>query len=430
MFKSAYARGVCKGLHDVGLVKFANEGMAAASADAVGETLPEQPVEDVPQEATAELASDLIELSSQLEAAAGQAAETATSAAAVGGEGAMPGGDMGAMPGGDMGAMADMGGGGMPPMGERVASLRAKISTMGSATDPDDMSQKNTPENAAQVTPEMEMENRERPPGYANVGEEGVGTQEDSGVGAVGHEEERVDQDYKAVDKDNSVIEAIKSGELQKLIRKVAQGGGAVDENDASQRNTPEQAAKVTPEGQRENTERPPEYAHLGPGKSDMAAQMRASAVGSEQAHPKQSPVKDGGTNSPIQQIAKSAEFDEYMKRFESCAQKYASRLPDVFTDEQKVASIKFLLGQDPATQEKVAAELEKAAAMPEGLKNFLEAKGEGNGEKKEEKKDEKVEAKEKDDEKKDEKKEDEKEASADVQSLLQNLKDLAVQTK
>jgi hypothetical protein len=390
MYKEAYARGVCRALHDVGLVKFANEELAAAAADQAAGGMPEEPIGAVPPETTAELAADLIDLSNQLESAAEQAAETATTASAVVAE-----------------KSAEL----------RLRKLREKFSGMGSANDPDDSGQNNTMDNAATVTPEMQLENRARPVEYANKGEDGVGDQDASGKGGVGHEEERDDQDQKQVDKDNSATEATaKAASLSRILRKIA-SGGAVDENDPSQRNTPEQAAAVTPEMQRENAERPTEYAHSGAGKSVQTAKERAAAIGSEGAHPKQSPVKEPAANSPQEHIPgdKVAEFEEYKAAFSKVAMQYARLLPDTFGDGEKVATIQYMLAQAPDARAAIAEKL-AAGEVPEGLKEYV-AKAKENGED-----DENGEKK----EKKEEKKENGEEKDASVESLLSNLRQLA----
>lgn len=394
MYKEAYARGVCRALHDVGLVKFANEELAAAAADQVAGGMPEEPIGAVPPETTAELAADLIDLSNQLESTAEQAAETATTASAVVAE---------------------------KSAAQRLSKLRAKFSAEGSANDPYDPQQNNTMDNAATVTPEMQIENRERPVEYANKGEDGVGDQDASGKGGIGHEQERDDQDQKQVDKDNSAIEATaKAASLSRILRKIA-SGGIVDENDPSQRNTPEQAAAVTPEMQREHAERPTEYAHLGPGKSEQTAKERAAAVGSEGAHPKQSPVKAPAANSPQEHIPgdKVAEFEEYKEAFAKVAMQYARLIPDTFEDGEKVATIQYMLAQAPDARSAIAEKL-AAGEVPEGLKEYVaKAKANGNGEngEKKEKK-----------EKKEEKKENGEEKEASVESLLTNLRQLARQ--
>jgi hypothetical protein len=397
LFKESYARGVCSALGQLGLVKFANEEIAAQAADAVSDNLPVEPVEPVAPEATAELAADLIELSNQLEGTAVQAAETAETAAAVSGE----------------------------KMANRVQALRHKLSGMGSTNDPADPSQKNTQQNAAGVTGEGQMDNAERPPLFANVGVDGVGTQEASGEGAIGSEHERADQDSKAVDVANSATDAIKGASLGALIRKIAMKGSVLDPADASQRNTPAQAASVTGEAERDNMERPPLFANKGEkgvGQSDMAAKIRASSVGTEEAHAAGNPLKQDGSNTAIQQIAKSAEHVEYLKNFEDVANKFASVMPVAASDEEKVSAIQFMMGQGPDERVKIANLIKAAGEIPAALKEYQEKKKKGNGKDDDKKNgDDKKDGDKKDDDK-EEMSEDKEAAIRDVLSGLRKL--------
>lgn len=398
LFKESYARGACSALGQLGLVKFASEEIAAQAADAVSDNLPVEPVEPVAPEATAALAADLIELSNQLEGTAAQAAETAETAAAVSGE----------------------------KMANRVQALRAKMSAMGSTNDPADPEQKNTQENAAQVTGEGQMDNAERPALFANVGVEGVGTQEASGEGAIGSEHERADQDSKAVDVPNSATDAIKGASLGALIRKIAMKGSTLNPADASQRNTPAQAASVTGEAERENAERPPGFANKGEtgvGQSDMAAKIRASSIGTEEAHAAGNPVKQDGSNTAIQQIAKSAEHVEYLKSFEDVANKFASIMPASASDEEKVGAIQFMMGQGPDERVKIANLIKSAGEIPAALKEYQEKK-KGNGKDDDKKNGDKKDKKDKKDEKdeKDEKGDDKEEMSEDKEAALRDV--------
>lgn len=390
LFKESYARGACRALGELGLVKFASEEEAAMAADQASESLPTNPVEEpVAPDATGELAAELVELSQQLEGTAQQAAVTAETAAAVTGD----------------------------KMASRVMRIRQKLSSMGATSDPNDPTQKNTPENAAGVTGEMERENQDRPPMFANVGEDGVGTQVDSGEGAIASETERPDQDAKAVDQSNSVTDAIKGASLVSLIRKVAANmGSTLDPADTTQRNTSAQAASVTGEAQRERKDRPDGFALTGVGNSAMAAKMRASAVGTEQDHSADNPVKKPGTNSPIEQIAKSAEHVAYLQNFEQVSSKFASFLPAEASDEQKIAAIQFMMGQGPDERVKIAGLIKAAGEIPAALKEYNDKK-KGDGEEKEEKEDKK-------NKEKDEETSTEKEAA--IRGMLQGLHKLA----
>lgn len=384
MLNKFYGRGVCGALRDAGLVKFANDEIATDAADAVSEAvLPEEMPEEVGPEATAALADNLMELSQALEAGADSAeaaAEAAKSASAN------------------------------PAMQARVKNaaswLRSKIAqgeggTTITGTKPDQVN-----ELAQSPTGEARLDEQNRPGGdaYANVGVEGVGTQQASGQGAIGSEKDHpVSGGPVDVPNSNSAIEAIKGASLNRLIAKIAQGGttlmpGAAPTADAA-----------TGEGKLDDANRPGNagYANKGVsgvGKSDEAAKERAAAIGTEGAHPgTMGPVGQGGTNTAIQQIPgtkQSSAEQAYLRNFQEVANKYAAYLPPRLSQAEKVAALKYLLSQEPIMRDKLALHMQKTAEMPAGLAEYVakekgedkdedeksESKENGNGEEKGEK--------------------------------------------
>lgn len=408
MFRKAYVRGVNKALIDTGAVKYANEELAAEAADAVAETMPEQPMEEMAPEQTAELATTLVELSNQLGAASESAANAAQEVAAGPAEG---------MPIEAADARA-----------EKAASiLRQKLSQndTGSTITGEKPHQQNTQPMAE--TAEAKMDLRQRPEGYANVGEDGVGAQEASGDGAIGDESvvQGTGAGPVAMDGTNSATDAIKSANIRNLIKKVAMGS-TLDPSNPAQMNTQAQAAQTTGEGAMEAKARPENYAVKGEknvGKSDQQAEERASAVGSEKAHPESmGPVGKGGTNTAIQQIAngKTAEDEEWLKRFKEASAKYASVLPFWMEDNEKIAAVQYLMSLSPSEAKSIASHIEKTAELPEGLKAYVEKK-KGNGEMKEEK-----EEKGEEEENEEEEKEEMKEASLRAGDIIQRLRQLS----
>jgi hypothetical protein len=273
-------------------------------------------------------------------------------------------------------------------------------------------------------TAEAKMDLANRPEAYANVGEVGVGNQEASGYGAIGDEAVVQGTGMGPVGEDgtNSATGAIKGASLRNLIKKVAQGT-TITGNRPEQQNTQGQAAQVTGEGAMEAANRPENYANVGEagvGNSAEAGKERASAVGSEQAHPgTMGPVGTPGSNSVIEQIAagKTAEDEEWLKRFKATGAKYASVLPFWMDEHAKVASIQYFMGLSPSEATSVAAHIKKTAEIPEALKAFVEKKKDGEDD--EEKKDEKK------DEKKEDKEEEKKEASLKAGDIIQRLRRL-----
>jgi hypothetical protein len=414
MFRKAYVRGVNKALVDTGAVKYASEELAAEAADAVAETLPEQPVEEVAPEQTAELATTLVELSNQL----GEASESAAAAAeevAGGGEAAAPAPEV--MPEEVAKAAA--------ARTEKAAQvLRMKLgqNPTGSTITGEKPHQRNTEPLSENAEAKMDLANR--PENYANVGEIGVGIQEASGEGAIGEENVVQGTGMGPVGEDgtNSATDAIKGASLRNLIKKVAQGT-TITGDKPEQQNTQAQSAQVTGEGAMEAKNRPEDYAVKGEdgvGNSDQQAQERASAVGTEQAHPgTMGPVGKPGSNSAIEQIpnGKTAEDEEWLKQFKATSAKYAHVLPFWMDDNEKIAAVQFFMGLSPSEAISIASHIEKTAELPEALKAYVEKKKGDGEEKKEEKADEKKE------EKKDE--EESKEASLKAGDIIQRLRRL-----
>ncbi len=399
MFKIAYTRGVTKALLVTGAIKIANEELAEAVAAEGAETLPEQPVEEVAPEATADLAANLIELSNSLQESAGNAAQAAEAVAG----------------GGEAAPEAEVPMASEEEVAKAASVLRRKLALAetGSTITGDRPEQQNTPANSTNAETKLDESNRPGGDQYANVGEDGVGMQQASGEGAIASEKPHPDPKGMGPSEGgtNSATEAVKGASIRELIKKVAMGT-TIDGG-------PQTANAQTGEGQMETGARPAEYAAKGEdgvGKSDQAAAERAAAVGSEGAHPKQE-AHTGGTNTAIQQIAggKVAEDEEYMSRFRAVGHKYASALPFYLNEMQKVSAIQYLMGVSPQERSSIVSHIDKTAELPEGLKDYLASKGDKK-EEKDEKKDDKK------DEKKEEKKE-EKEASLNV---LQSLRRMA----
>jgi hypothetical protein len=194
LFKTAYARGALQALIETNVVKVADEEAADAIAQTAGESLPEEPVEAVSPETTTELAANLVQLSDALQASADSAGQAAEAA----GAGTMnPGTPMGGM---DAGAMGPMG----AAEAVKGAALRKRSSSQ----------EENTLPSAAGENEEAALDIAQRPEGYANVGVAGVGTQAQSGEGAIG-KEQQTPPTNAAQGPNNSAIDAIKGASLR-----------------------------------------------------------------------------------------------------------------------------------------------------------------------------------------------------------------------
>jgi len=361
MLNKCYGRGVCSALQEIGLTKFANEDIAGEAADEVSDAvIPEEMPEEVAPEQTAALVDNLIQLSDALQESsehAGAAADEAAKSASV---------------------------------KNAAAWLRKKLAE-GSTITGQDPEQQNELENSVSAEARLDEMNRPGGAAYANVGVQGVGTQEASGEGAIGSEKEHPGSMGPVEKEDtNSAIEAVKGASVSELIRKLAQGTTIMP-------NTPTTPDANTGEGQLDDANRPggAGYANKGVsgvGKSDMAAKLRAAAVGDEEKHPgTMGPVGQSGTNTAMQQVsgAKSAADASYIQNFKQVADKYAGYLPPRLDAVEKIAALQYMMGLEPIERDKLALHMQKTAEMPEGLAEYVEAKkDEGEeGEKKEEKK-------------------------------------------
>lgn len=388
MLNKAYTRGVNDALRQAGIVKFANDELANEAADAVAEeTLPEEVPEEIPPETTAELAANLAELASALSASA----DSAEQAAAVAAEA-----EAGAGAGLEDAAKA-------ASVKHAAAWLRKKIAE-GSIITGKDPQQTNDQVNSADNVAAVDEANRPGGEAYANVGVAGVGTQEASGTGAIGSEGPAPKpMGPVASDGSNSAIEAVKNASLIEMIRKLAQTTflpNAAPKADL-QNDVAALDAANRPGGMG--------YANKGVdgvGNSAVAAAERASAVGTEQPHPgTMGPVGSGGTNSAIEQTAKSAAEKQYVANFQAVADKYAQFLPPRLSRGEKIAAIRYLMSRDPLSRDKMALHMSKTAELPAGLAEYVEKEKEEGGEGEEKKEEAKGEGEEKKDEKKDEEK-------------------------
>jgi len=372
MFKKVYVRGIAKALMDCEAVKFANEDQAIAAADQVAERLPEQPVGEVAPEITAELAANLVDLSNSLQQSADSAAQAAT---AVAGPEAAAGPEMEA-------AKA-------ASLRKAAAWFRQKLSAdTGSTIVGDRPEQENRSANSTNAEARLDERNRPGGDAYANVGEDGVGKQTASGQGAIASETKREDNAMgPAEGGSNSATEAVKGASLRRIIRAAALGKTAETVPGTTVAPGKTFPDAVTGEGAMDKNRRPAGYAAKGennPGASDQAAAARAAAIGNETPHPGQE-SHTGGTNTAIKQSAD----EQYIRELRVLGQQYGSRLPFYMKDNEKVAALQYLKGLPPSERDLVMNHVEKTAEIPEGLKNYIEAKKGKDGEDDEEPSDE-----------------------------------------
>lgn len=291
IFKKSYARGVADTLIRAGLAKFASVEQAQEVADYVGEQFDVEPTTgQIPAEKCAEVAVAIIEVA------------------------------------------------------EKLAGGTSTLITGGNA------SQANTPGNAAQHNALAALDEKNRPQGSYAKGEKGVGQTDFKAPAAaqVGVEQAHPHAPGTTDQKANSVNTfQVKGASLRELIQKVASGtGNLVTGNDASQANTPSNAAQSSATAALDEQNRPQgTYAkgEKGVGDTDLKASGSA-VVGSEQPHEKAPGKTDSGSNSVTEQ-SKAA---SYTARFEETAREYLPQLPNGLSDDEKVAAVKTLMGLDP----------------------------------------------------------------------------------
>lgn len=395
LFKRAYAHGSMKALLDTNAVKVASEELAAQLADQASEGMPEEPVGEVAPEATAELAANLVQLSNSLQESADNAASAAQSVAE--------------------------GGEAKSASVKKAAQLFLRKLGQGSTITGDRPEQQNDPAQA--TSGESKMDQQQRPENYANVGEDGVGTQQDAGKGKIGDEEkvEGTGMGPVAQEGENTATEVVpvkSASSIRDIIKSVTQkkanatvGVGA------------KQTDAMTGEGQVDDKNRPggDSYANKGEddvGKTDMKVPAGAR-VGQEKAHPGQE-SSVGSTNTVVQET-KVGEDEEYMRRFKKVGAKFANRFPFFFDTHQKVATVQYLMSLPPQEREMVVNHMEKTAEVPEGLKNYMASKDV----KKEEKEEEEDENEEKKEEMNEEMNEEKKSSVNPQSNILKRLRQL-----
>lgn len=415
MLRKSYVRGVTKALVDCGAIKLA-EYKAAELADAVAAQIPPEAqaelAGEVPPEATAEIASTLMDLAQNLEAAAQSAGDAAVAAGGGGApapEAAPPAPEKKEEPEEKEEEKKEASLKRAAQYLRQKFSMRKKAEGTGPLATGDKAEQQNTLAASAPVTPEGAMENQMRPEGYAQVP---VGTtnfvpppsavvgaeklREPGSIGQVG--EPGTNEPIQMSQKAGSLRNMIKSA-----LRKQAEGSGpAVTGDKPEQQNTLSASGPVTAEGAMEREQRPEGYAQVAVGESpNMNNAAAAGAIGKEQVREPGSigQVGEPGTNEAIEQ-SKVSEEKAYLAQFKAMSAKYAHCLPFWMKEQEKVASIQYLMALPPSQREVIASRISKTAELPPEMKDYVEKKDNDEDEG-EEKKDEKKENGEEEGEKK-----------------------------
>lgn len=449
LFKRAYVRGINDELVRLGLVRYPVKEAADEIADAVGDQLPAEPAaEPVSPETAADVAATLVDAANKLvsetqgEGLGGAEEEALKTSAAQ-----------------DLDTRAH----------EQAYFCMVKAAeevkqAEGSTIEGGDKG--NKPTDTAQA--EAQMENKNRPEQYANVGVSGVGSTSSGagrGTGVIGNEQPQPAAPKESPSGSNSVIQQSKMGSLREIIQRVAlqkQAEGSTIEG-GDKGNT--MADATAAETQMEAANRPEGYAHLGRpgmGETDLTVPPGAN-VGVEQAHPKAPAETPPGALPPssansIVENSKTSEADPFLLLFKKTAEEVAPFLPKTLAQDDKIAHVRRMMGMNdverteylgfiakdagatndqafavaekhaavaskrryegnPGRQDRTRSNQKQAGELPPALQAVIDRKKDENGEKKDDNG--------KDDEKH-EKKEDEKKEGHDLLSRIRAIRHTA----
>lgn len=200
----------------------------------------------------------------------------------------------------------------------------------------------NTPAEAAKSDSVAALDKKQRPEGYAH---HGVGnTEMDTSKGELGHQGAPTVSPSNSPSGTNSVNSESKAAALRAQLKQAASTLVGVA-SPASTKNKETDAAKSDSVAQLDLKNRPMGAYHVGQGNANIG-EDEAARVGKEQKHPMAPSNSPSGTNSVIQASKLSAD-EAFMVLFDKCAADVGPYLPPSFSDEQKVAAIKAMIGLD-----------------------------------------------------------------------------------
>jgi len=199
----------------------------------------------------------------------------------------------------------------------------------------------NTEGAAAKDNAEAALDMKNRPQGYAHLGEKGVGKYEDPQEGTVGHTSKHPQAPGATGNDTNSLN---KGASLADIVRRVGTktGGTGTLVTGGNQANTLSAAAQHESLAALELKNRPEGYAHRGEnavGTTEFNIPS-GSVVGREQPHPQAPGASGSGSNSIIAQTKNA--FDQL---FAKTAQQVVPYLPENMNDEVKVGHVRAMLG-------------------------------------------------------------------------------------
>lgn len=204
----------------------------------------------------------------------------------------------------------------------------------------------NTEADAARDNAEAALDMKNRPQGYAHLGENGVGNYEDPSEGTVGHQSRHpmapgaTGHDTNSLNKGASLSEIVR-----RVSTKTAAGTGTLVTG-GTQPNTLAAAAQHESLAALEQKNRPEGYAHRGEkavGTTEFKIPSGA-VMGHEQPHPHAPGATASGSNSIIAQTKNA--FDQL---FAKTAEQVVPYLPENMDDVIKVSHVRAMLGLETA---------------------------------------------------------------------------------
>lgn len=221
----------------------------------------------------------------------------------------------------------------------------------------------NTPGEAAKNDSVAALDQKQRPAGAHHTG---VGkTELETSKGELGHQGAATVTPSNSPSGTNSVNSDAHKAAGLKLREAIKQSASTLIgvASPSATKNKEHDAAKSDSVAALDLKNRPDGAYHVGQGNTNIGEDA-AARVGKEQAHPKAPSNSPSGTNSVIQ-ASKLSEEDLYLALFDKCAADVGPYLPPSFSDVEKVAAIKDMIGLDrTGRQAYITSAYEKVASV------------------------------------------------------------------
>lgn len=187
----------------------------------------------------------------------------------------------------------------------------------------------------------------------------------DTSKGELGHQGAPTVHPSNSPSGGNSVTaDASKSAALMGLRAQLKQAASTLIGVASSTPNSEANAAKNDSVAVLDLKNRPAGAYHVGQGKTNIN-EDEAARIGKEQKHPHQPSNSPSGTNS-VMAASKLSADEAFTILFDKCAEDVLTALPATYSDEQKVAAVKAMMGLDRDGRQAYITEAHKTAAVVE----------------------------------------------------------------